>query len=103
MYRMGRARRFILTVRGSYLGLNFKVRNIQMDEDFKFQCTTGALNTPHITIGNVSVVKFEDHCEVAILRDNGDLVHNRSERFETARQLANAILAILDGATYDES
>ena len=74
-----------------------------MDKDFKFQCTTGALNTPHITIGNVSVVKFEDHCEVAILRDNGDLVHNRSERFETARQLANAILAILDGATYDES
>ena len=68
-----------------------------MDEDFKFQCTTGTLNTPHITIGNVSVVKFEDHCEVAIITNNGDLVHGRSVRFETARQFATAILAILDG------
>jgi len=68
-----------------------------MDKDFKFQCTTSALNTPKIKIGNVSVVKFEDHCEVAIIQNNGDLVHGRSERFETARQLANAILAILDG------
>tara|TARA_R110000772_G_scaffold255026_1_gene371072 strand:- start:287 stop:517 length:231 start_codon:yes stop_codon:yes gene_type:complete len=68
-----------------------------MTKDFKFQCTTGALNTPHITIGNVSIVKFEDHCEVAIIQNNGDLVHGRSEKFETARQLANAILDILDG------
>jgi len=79
-----------------------------MDEDFKFQCTTSALNTPHITIGNVSIVKFEEHCEVAILQDNGDkeylapIIHGRSERFETARQLANAILAILDGTLYKE-
>ena len=28
---MGRVRCFILTVRGSYLGLNFKIRNIQME------------------------------------------------------------------------
>ena len=72
-----------------------------MDKDFKFQCTTSALNTRKIKIGNVSVVKFEDHCEVAIIQNNGDgdfeLVHGRSLRFETARQLANAILAILDG------
>ena len=29
-------------------------------------------------------------------------VHGRSVKFETARQFANAILAILDGAMYDE-
>tara|TARA_R110002050_G_scaffold250477_3_gene388432 strand:- start:627 stop:935 length:309 start_codon:yes stop_codon:yes gene_type:complete len=97
---MGRVRRFILTVRGNDLAINKKDKT--MDEDFKFQCTTGALNTPHITIGNVSVVKFEDHCEVAIITNNGDLVHGRSVKFETARQFANAILAILDGAMYDE-
>ena len=73
-----------------------------MDKDFKFQCATGVQNTPHITIGNVSVVKCDNHCEVAIIQNNGDLVHGRSVRFETARQFANAILAILDGALYDE-
>jgi hypothetical protein len=40
---------------------------------------------------------------VAIITNNGDLVHGRSVRFETSRQFATAILAILDGATYDES
>jgi hypothetical protein len=64
---------------------------------FRFECTTGLLNTPKIRIGQVSVVKLEDHCEVGIIACNGDLVHARSIKFETARQFANAILSILDG------
>ena len=64
---------------------------------------------PRIDITNVSIIKVGErlvgdnhwrpsHFEVAIKREDGSLVNGESIKFETARQLANGILKILDGA-----
>ena len=65
---------------------------------------------PRIDISNVSIIRVGErlvgpnnqlrpsHFEVAVKREDGSLVNGESIKFETARQLANGILKILDGA-----
>jgi len=68
---------------------------------------------PRIDITNVSIIKIGErlvgdnhwrpsHFEVAIKREDGSLINGESIKFETARQLANGILKILDSAFFEE-
>jgi hypothetical protein len=69
---------------------------------------------PRIDISNVSIIRVGErlvgpnnqlrpsHFEVAIKREDGSLVNGDSIKFETARQLANGILKILDSVLYEE-
>ena len=69
---------------------------------------------PRIDISNVSIIRVGErlvgpnnqlrpsHFEVAVKREDGSLVNGDSIKFETARQLANGILKILDSVLYEE-
>ena len=69
---------------------------------------------PRIDITNVSIIRVGErlvgpdnlwrpsHFEVAIKREDGSVVNGDSIKFETARQLANGILKILDSVLYEE-
>ena len=82
-----------------------------MEDSYDVNFSLSANGTyPRIDISNVSIIRVGErlvgpnnqlrpsHFEVAIKREDGSLVNGDSIEFKTARQLANGILKILDGA-----
>ena len=93
----------------SDVGPQMELNKMEDSHDVNFSLSADGAY-PRIDISNVSIIRVgsrvvgpnnqlrPSHFEVAVKREDGSLVNGESIKFETARQLANGILKILDGA-----